>query len=87
MEELSAKIESVMKGSVPQRSNGIPTENWRQELTEIRESILREFQKLKDRSDRRYLRIAKLLRRNPAAASEKFKEALEELKKIINGKQ
>ena len=87
MEELSAKIESVMKGSVPQRSNGIPIENWRQELTEIRESILREFQKLKDRSDRRYLRIAGLLRRNPAAASEKFKEALEELKKIINGKQ
>ena len=47
----------------------------------------REFQKMNERSDRRYLRIVQMLRRNPTAVSGKFKETLDELKKIINGKQ
>ena len=42
---------------------------------------------MNERSDRRYLRIVQMLRRNPTAVSVEFKETLDELKKIINGKQ
>lgn len=52
----------------------------------IRESIRRELQEMNRRSDKRYLRIVKILRRNPTAVSAKFKETLDELKHIINGR-
>lgn len=63
------------------------TEKWKQDLAEIKDSIMREVQKLTGRSDKRYLHIAGLLRRNPGAVSEKFKETFEELKKLINGRK
>ena len=87
LEELSAKIETVIKGSLPPKLSGRAAEKWRQDLAEIKENIFREFQKMNERSDRRYLHIAQMLRRNPTAVSGKFKETLDELKKIINGKQ
>lgn len=86
LEELSLKVETVVKESLPSRLNDISPEKWKQELAEIKDSILKEFQKMNERSDKRYLRIAQMLRRNPTAASRKFKETLEELKNMINGK-
>lgn len=87
LEEVSAKVETIIKDSLPLKLSGRAAEKWKQDLTEIKENISREFQKMNERSDKRYLHIAKMLRRNPTAVSGKFKETLDELKKIINGKQ
>lgn len=87
LEELSAKVEMAVRENLPLKLNGRAAEKWKQDLSEIKENISREFQKMNERSDRRYLRIVQMLRRNPTAVSGKFKETLDELKKIINGKQ
>ncbi len=87
LEELSSKVELVIREKLPVKLSGGAAEKWKQDFAEIKESILREFQKMNERSDKRYLRIAQMLRRNPTAVSGKFKETLDELKKIINGKQ
>ena len=63
-------------------------EERRKELSEIRDSIYREFQKMGERTDRHYLHAVSLLRRNPTAVSDRFKEAVEELRRMSEeGKQ
>lgn len=50
----------------------------------LRDSILAELQKLGSRGDRSYRNAARILRRNPRAISEKYRDALKEIKEIIN---
>lgn len=87
LEELSSKVEMAIKENLPLKLYGTAAEKWKQDLVETKENILREIQKMNERSDKRYLRIVQMLRRNPTAVSGKFKETLDELKKIINDKQ
>ncbi len=87
LEELSVKVETIVKDALPLKLSGRSAEKWKKDLMEIKENVFREFRKMNERSDRRYLHIAQMLRRNPTAVSGKFKETLDELKKIINGKQ
>lgn len=55
--------------------------NWRKELAQMRSNILSERKKLGSRTDRNYVNAMRQLRRNPTAVSDKFKNAMEELKK------
>lgn len=66
---------------------GLYAEKWKKDLAEIKENIRCELQAISQRSDRRHLRIARIIRRNPTAVSGKFKETMDELKKIINGRK
>lgn len=87
LEEISARVENAVKGNLPPKLTGLSAEKWKQDLTEIKENVFGEVQKLNERSDKKYLRIARMLRRNPTAVSGKFKETLDELKNLINGRQ
>lgn len=80
---LSAKAESLLRTVRPEKA-AEKTESdgkWRDELTEIRTSIMSEIQKMGSRTNRNYVNAMKQLRRNPTAVSDKFKNAMEELKK------
>lgn len=83
--QLSAKAESLLRTVLPEKDVEQETAEtsgrWREELTEIRTSILNEIQKMGSRTNRNYVNAMKQLRRNPTAVSDKFKEAMEELKK------
>lgn len=68
------------------RSNEIVQEYRRRaaELAEFKESIAREFSRMSSRTDRNYLHIAGLLRRNPTATSKRFADALKELRDLFD---
>ena len=84
--EISAKAEALFREEIPSRVDGIIRKERSEELGEIRDKIARELQKMSSRTDRRYLKIAGMLRRNPTAVSEKFREALEEIRKSMDEK-
>ena len=67
---------------LPSRVDELIGEERREELAEIKKSILQEIQKMGERTDKGYLHAASHLRRNPTAVSVRFKEAIEELRKI-----
>ena len=50
----------------------------------LRDTVLAELQKLGARGDRSYRNAARILRRNPRAISEKYRDALKEIKEIMN---
>ena len=81
--KLSAKAESLLHTVRPEKEeyNTESSGKWREELTEIRTSITNELQKMGSRTNRNYVNAMKQLRRNPTAVSDKFKNAMEELKK------
>lgn len=83
---LGEKVEQLLKEELPSKINEMIGGERTKDLAEIRQNIIRELQKLGSRTDRNYLRIAKHLRRNPTAASERFKEALEELRRFTDMK-
>ena len=56
-------------------------EKLRLELAELKENAAKELQKILSRSDETHAGAMKQLRRNPTAASSRFKDVLEELKK------
>ncbi len=56
-------------------------EKLRLELAELKENAAKELQKILSRSDETHAGSMKQLRRNPTAASSRFKDVLEELKK------
>ena len=56
-------------------------EKLRMELAELKENAAKELQKILSRSDETHAGAMKQLRRNPTAASSRFKDVLEELKK------
>lgn len=72
LRELSARVEQLM------------AEGPGEEFRELKQNIAKELQKLDERTDVTYLRVARVLKRNPRAVSGKFKEALEEIKKTID---
>lgn len=83
---LGEKVEQLLKEELPSKINEMIGGERTKDLAEIRQNIIQELQKLGSRTDRNYLRIAKHLRRNPTAVSERFKEALEELRRFTDMK-
>ena len=83
---LGEKVEQLLKEELPSKINEMIGGERTKDLAEIRQNIIQELQKLGSRTDRNYLRIAKHLRRNPTAASERFKEALKELRRFTDMK-
>lgn len=81
--QLSEKVEALLR-TVRLENEAQESEskgNWRKELAQMRSNILSERQKLGSRTDRNYVNAMRQLRRNPTAVSDKFKNAMEELKK------
>ena len=83
---LGEKAEQLIKEQLPSKINEMIGKERAKELAEIRQNITQELQKLSSITDRSYLRIARHLRRNPTAVSERFKEALEELRRFMDMK-
>ena len=82
LEELASRADFLLKEELPSKVDELIGEERRRELSEIRDSIYREFQKMGERTDRHYLHAASLLRRNPTAVSDRFKEAIDELRRM-----
>ena len=81
--QLSEKVEALLR-TVRLENEAQESEskgNWRKELAQMRSNILSERRKLGSRTDRNYVNAMRQLRRNPTAVSDKFKNAMEELKK------
>ena len=58
-----------------------------EELEAAKLAIRCEFEKMSSRTDRNFLRAAGILRRNPSAVSGKFKEVLEELRRLTDDRE
>ncbi len=84
--EISAKAEALFREDIPSQVNGLIGQKHFEELSEIKDKIAAELQKMSARTDRRYLRAAGMLRRNPTAASKRFREALEEIRRSMEEK-
>ena len=86
--EMPEKIRSAaatageMPGRVRTVAGNVP-EKLRMELAELKENAAKELQKILSRSDETHAGAMKQLRRNPTAASSRFKDVLEELKKYM----
>lgn len=84
--EMPEKIRSAaatageMPGRVRTVAGDVP-EKLRTEMAELKENAAKELQKILSRSDETHAGAMKQLRRNPTAASSRFKDVLEELKK------
>ena len=78
--ELPAKTEELT-GKLPGRER---LDSLRHDLEVVKQNVLTELQKMGERTDRNYLRAARLLRRNPTAVSGRFKEALEEIRRMMD---
>lgn len=74
------QAEQLIHGSFPGK---LPFED----LEALKRAIRREFEKMGERTDQKYLRTVRLLRRNPTAVSNRFKGALEELRKLYDEKK
>ncbi len=82
---LAERAEKLLREELPEKADGLTgRERRRRDLESIRQNVLSELQKLGERTDRSYLRAARQLRRNPTAASRKFKEALEEIRRSMD---
>ena len=85
--DLSERAEMLLREELPAKVDELIGEERREELAELKSSILQELQKLGARTDKRYLRAAGQLRRNPTAVSERFKETMEELRRLMDADQ
>ena len=84
LEELTERVEYLMKMEIPAKADSLIGEKRREELSELKKVIVAELHKMSSRTDRIYLHIASQLKRNPTAASEKFADVLEELKRTLD---
>lgn len=84
LEELAERVESLVKEELPAKADSLIGEKRREELAELKKTIAAEFHRMSSRTDRSYLHIASQLKRNPTAASGKFADILEELKKSLD---
>lgn len=84
LEELAEREESLVKEELPAKADSLIGEKRREELAELKKTIAAEFHRMSSRTDRSYLHIASQLKRNPTAASGKFADILEELKKSLD---
>ena len=85
--EASEDMSEKLRTAAGDRSEKLRTaagdvpEKLRLELAELKENAAKELQKILSRSDETHAGAMKQLRRNPTAASSRFKDVLEELKK------
>ena len=81
---LSEKAENLLKGIVPEKLEGLSDsiEKWKTELGELKENAGLEMRKMGSRTNKSYENALKQLRRNPTAGSDRFKNAMEELKNL-----
>lgn len=81
--QLSEKVETLLRTArlENEAQESESKGNWRKELAQMRANIVSERQKLGSRTNRNYVNAMRQLRRNPTAVSDKFKNAMEELKK------
>lgn len=84
LEELTERVEYLMKMEIPAKADSVIGEKRREELSELKKVIAAELHRMSSRTDRLYLHIASQLKRNPTAASEKFADVLEELKRTLD---
>ena len=84
LEELTERVEYLMKMEIPAKADSLIGEKRREELSELKKVIVAELHRMRSRTDRIYLHIASQLKRNPTAASEKFADVLEELKRTLD---
>ena len=83
LEELSQRTEQLLREEIPSRVGDLIGEERREELSALLQNIRREIGKIGERTDRSYLHAARHLWRNPTAVSERFRDALDELRKIM----
>ena len=57
------------------------------DIESVKHAIRQEFEKIGERTDQKYLRAARLLRRNPTAVSERFREVFEEIRRLTEDKK
>ena len=81
LEELSQRTEQLLREEIPSRVGDLIGEERREELSALLQSLRREIGKMGERTDRSYLHAARHLWRNPTAVSERFRDALDELRK------
>ena len=81
LEELSQRAEQLLREEIPSRVGDLIGEERREELSALLQNIRREIGKIGERTDRSYLHAARHLWRNPTAVSERFRDALDELRK------
>ena len=81
LEELSQRTEQLLREEIPSRVGDLIGEERREELSALLQNIRREIGKMGERTDRSYLHAARHLWRNPTAVSERFRDALDELRK------
>ena len=81
LEKLSQRTEQLLREEIPSRVGDLIGEERREELSALLQNIRREIGKMGERTDRSYLHAARHLWRNPTAVSERFRDALDELRK------
>ena len=81
------RAEQIVQEEIPAKLEKMSGKLQMEELENMKKTIRREFEKMSSRTDRNYLRAAGILRRNPTAASVKFKEALEELRRLADDRK
>ena len=81
LEELSRRAEQLLREELPSRVGDLIGEQRREELSSLVKNIRLEIGKMGERTDRSYLHAARHLWRNPTAVSERFRDALDELRK------
>lgn len=87
LDELSDKVEQLLREELPSRVGELLGEDRREELAALKKNISQEFRKMGERTDRTYLHAARHLWRNPTAVSERFRDALEELRKSMDSEE
>ena len=87
LEELSRRAEQLLREELPSRVGDLIGEQRREELSSLVKNIRLEIGKMGERTDRSYLRAARHLWRNPTAVSERFRDALDELRKNMDSEE
>lgn len=87
LDELSQRAEQLLREELPSRVGELIGEERREELSTLLKNIRREIGKMGERTDRSYLHAARHLWRNPTAVSERFRDALDELRKYMDSEE
>lgn len=80
-------MELLLREEIPAKVDRLISGMKREDLAGLRDDILQELQKLGTRTDKRYLHAVRHLKRNPGAVSERFRETIEELRRLMDAEQ
>ena len=83
LEYLTDRADTLLREEIPGRLLSVEQ---REELTQLRNTVENEMRKISGYTDQRWLHIASQLHRNPTAVSDKFKDAMDEIRKILDKK-